>query len=87
MSSMSAYLMAGLKSLLLILMIWELFCDGIVIVDNCCNGAVIIGVIPDISRIFVVFAVKLDAPAGSTASTINGAMSSDFFNPEYLMRG
>lgn len=75
--------MAGLRSLLLILMIWEFFCDGIVIVDNCCSGA-IIGVMPDISKIFAVLA---DAFDGRTASTINGAMSSDFFNPEYLIRG
>lgn len=56
-------------------------------VDSCCNGAVIIGVIPDISKMFVVLADKLDALAGSTASTINGGISSDFFNPEYLIRG
>lgn len=61
MSSISAYLMAGLNSLLLILMICELFCaTGIVIVDNGCNGVVMIGVIAEISRMLAVFAVKFD---------------------------
>lgn len=81
---MSAYLMAGLRSLLLILIICEFFCVGIVIVDNCCNGAVMSGVMPEISKMLAV----LDALAGNTASTINGAISSAFFfKPEYLIRG
>lgn len=88
MSSISAYFRAGLRSLLLMLMIWEFFADaGIVMVESCCNGAVIIGVILEMSKMFAVFAVRLDEFAGSTASTINGGMSSVFFRPEYLMRG
>lgn len=66
------------------LMIWEFFADaGIVMVESCCNGAVIMGVILEMSKILAV----LDVLAGSTASTINGAISSVFFRPEYLMRG
>lgn len=88
MSSMSAYFRAGLKSLLLMLMIWEFFAEaGIVMVESCCSGAVIIGVMLEMSKILAVFAVRLVVLAGSTASTINGAISSDFFRPEYLMRG
>lgn len=51
-------------------------------VDSCCNGVAMMGVMPEMSKIF-----PLVALAGNTASTMSGAISSDFFSPEYLMRG
>lgn len=92
MSSMSAYLMAGLKSLLAILTTCALplgieIGDAgmvMVVVVNGVSGVVIIGAIADISRIFVAFALI----AGITpASTSTAVFSSTFFSPEYLMRG
>lgn len=70
------------------MLMMEFFGAGIVMVESCCNGAVINGVMLDISKMVpAAFAVRLDVFAGSTASTISGVMSSDFFRPEYLMRG
>lgn len=93
MSSISAYLIAGLKSLALILMICEFFCSDccgitgagmVIVVVNGGNGVVKIGAMAEISSILVALA----AIVGTIASTISGvALSSFFLSPEYLMRG
>lgn len=92
MSSMSAYLMAGLKSLLPILTTCA-FSFGIGIDDagmvmvavvNGVNGVVIIGAIAEISIIFAALALIV---GNTLASTRTDVFSSTFFKPEYLMRG
>lgn len=89
---MSAYFMAGLKSLLPIFITCA-FPFGIGIVDagivmvvvvNGVNGVVINGAIADISMIFVALALIVGI---MPASTRTGVFSSTFFNPEYLIRG
>lgn len=95
MSSMSAYLMAGLKSLAAMLTTCA-FSLGMAIDDagmvivvvvngvNGVNGVVIIGAIAERSMIFVAFALMVGTTPASTSTDV---FSSTFFNPEYLMRG
>lgn len=89
MSSMSAYLMAVARSLLLILIICELagkwvVVGSVMVVDIGAKFDDISGVMADISKIFAPDAV-FNAGTFTVSSII--ALSSGFFSPEYLMRG